>query len=45
MGEVPTKISKFILTKKVYEKLTIIFVTRVWSDPKVNPQFEKNLNP
>ena len=39
------KIIKFVLTKKIYQKLTTISVTKVWSDPKVNPQIDKDLNP
>ena len=39
------KIAKFILIKKGYQQLTAISVTKVWSDPKVNPQIEKDLNP
>ena len=39
------KTAKFVLTKKIYQKLTAISVTKVWSDPKVNPQIDKNLNP
>ena len=39
------KIVKFGFTKKVYHKLTTISVTKVWSDPKANPQIEKDLNP
>ena len=39
------KISKFILTKKVYQQVTTTSVTKACSDPKVNPQIEKDLNP
>ena len=39
------KIVKFVLTKKGYQKLTTIFVTKVWSDLKVNSQTDKDLNP
>ena len=37
------KIVKFVLTKKGYQQLTTIFITKVWSGPKVNPQIEKDL--
>ena len=30
---------------KVYQERTVISVTKVWSDPKVNDQIEKELNP
>ena len=39
------KIAKFVLTKKDHQKLTAISVTKVWSDSKVNPQIDKDLNP
>ena len=39
------KIVKFVLSKKVYQELTTMFVTKVLSDPKVNPQMNKDLNP
>ena len=39
------KIAKFILIKKDYQQLTTISAIKVWSDPKVNPQIEKDLNP
>ena len=39
-----TKISKFIFIKKVYQWRTIISLTKVWSDPKVNAQIEKDLS-
>ena len=39
------KIAKFVLTKQSYQKLTTISVTKVWSDPKVNSRFDKDLNP
>ena len=39
------KISKFILTKKVYQQVTTTSVTKACSDPKVNPQIEKDHNP
>ena len=39
------KIAKFGLTKKGYQYLTTISIAKVWSDPKVNPQIDKDLNP
>ena len=39
------KILKFALTKKVYQQLTTISNTKVWSDLKLNPQIDKVLNP
>ena len=39
------KIVKSVLTKKGYKKLTTISVKNVWSDPKVNPQIDLDLNP
>ena len=39
------KIANFVLTKQSYQKLTTISITKVWSGPKVNPQFDKDLNP
>ena len=44
-GEAFYKIAKFVLTKKVFQYLTTISITKVWSDPKVNPQIDKDLNP
>ena len=40
-----SKIIKFVLTKKIYEKLVTISVTKAWSDPKVNPQIDKGSQP
>ena len=40
-----SKIIKFALRKKLYQKLTTISITKVWSDPKINPQIDKDLNP
>ena len=39
------KIAMFVLTKKGYQQLTTISIKKVWLDPKVNPQIDKNLNP
>ena len=39
------KIVKFFLTKKGYQWLTRISVTKVWLDLKVNAQIDKDLNP
>ena len=39
------KFAKFVLTKKSYQKLTTFSITKAWSDPKVNPQMDNDLNP
>ena len=35
------KIVEFALTQKGYQKRATISITKVWSDPKVNPQIDK----
>ena len=39
------KIARFVLTKKGYQQLSTISVTKVCSYPKVNPEIEKDFNP
>ena len=44
-GQAFYKIVKFFLTKKGYQQLTTISITKVWLDPKVNLHIDKDLSP